>query len=387
MEMKVEAEKAIAGNDTNTTNVMQEKKEKTIDIFSEEKHKNNNENNDNENIRKDFIKEKNINDFLKALNIKGKKNDIANRPILAPDKQGKYSCFNVSIIDCFDETDLEMANISHGEMVQKFITENLHGVKITRKEVLLSSYRDLPNIINQLENILNDMKQGKKYDAINMSLASNMLINIQDLKVQTDKGEVQITNANINQYRDKLKEIYKKTYIKDSTEKFKKANPFYFLGGKNIVKDVTDEAFKYQDKICELMKKISDSGVKIFLANNNYCFGSLSPFDLIDLDSDYENCNNPNIITVSSSDRLWGMTPLSDVKEKSIYELNYLDGGIDITEDGIIDIIDKDNIIKNVFKREKIVGNSFGTPVVLAKYLKEQYEKNHPEEKANEQKK
>ena len=295
---------------------------------------------------------------------------------LLPNKQGKYSEFNVAIIDNFDFGNLANLNIPHGLLVQKYITENLPGVKIEQKKVLLNSDNTEKMLIDHLQNIIKEIEKGKKYDAINMSMQTHDFVWIDSLKIKSNGEEIQITNKNINQFRDKLKELHRKNFVSLAET----IGLHVLQMNKEEVENDINKYIESLEKITETMKKISDKGVKIFIANNNECAEKICYSDLIDLDSDYENCNNPNIITVSANDCSERTSSLSDIKEKSIYKLKFLDGGIDITDDGIIDIKDKTGtgkMLKNAFGINKFEGNSLAVPVVLANYLKEEYNKKH----------
>lgn len=293
---------------------------------------------------------------------------------LAPDKKGKYSDFNVAIIDDFDMKTPLMLNIPHGKLVRKFITENLPGVKIEEKKV--KNGANVKEINEQFKAILREINEGKKYDAINLSMT--LLIPplfIEDFKAQVDNKEIDITNENINNYRSKLMELYKKQYPSEAKNFSEWTKPYY---SEEKVDEEISNAEKYANEIFETMKKISDKGIKIFLANNNHCEDALCFSDLIDLDPDYENCNNPNIITVSAEDSVERNTPLSDIKEQSVFYFNKVKNGIDITGDGIADIYDKYGLCdfaKKELNIDKLEGNSFATPTALAKYLKEQADK------------
>ena len=300
-----------------------------------------------------------------------------------PNKQGKYSDLTVAIIDDYETNYVNECMLlekkvpfflSHGDIVEKNITENLPGVNIERRNV---SIQYNSNKINEhLKDILSKIEQGKKYDAINLSMGYNLPLEIKDLKIKQDDKEITITNENINKYRDKLREIFKKEFL----------NQPYITEQEKM-------GIKYADEYFALLKKISEKGVKIFVANNNECGTSLWYSDLADLDPDYENCNNPNIFMVSANDSEDRSTPLSDIHEQSSYKMEEVENGIDITGDGIADFYNKgiltwlknfSNEIKEEYGTEDIpietiltTGNSLGTPNALTKKVKEQYDKEH----------
>ncbi len=290
---------------------------------------------------------------------------------LTPDRQGIYSNLRVAVIDDFDNAELELLNFSHGEIVQKFIKENLPGVQIEEKNCIFNGndIESLESVLVQLTDILHEIEQGKQYDAINISLELLQEINTINFNVKSDNKEIRITNNNINQYRNKLEELYKEKY-----PKIKKILNFINLNkDQEIIEEETNKLITTATKISEMMKKISKKNVKIFLSNNNRCKDTICFSDLIDLDSDYDNYNNPNIITVSANDCNKRSTTLSDIKEQSIYKFKFLKEGIDITGDGIVDIYDKYDVksfVKEYLNIDSFEGNSFATPVALAKYLK-----------------
>ena len=325
-----------------------------------------------------------------------------------PDKQGKYSDLTVAIIDDFNSFVSEDLPIPHGKAVQKHYTDILPGVKIVQKDVIIPqdtsstgdfilAKKSMEHINNYLKELLKEIEDGKKYDAINMSIGTTITeLNIEDLKIKSGDNEIKLTNENINQHRDKLKDLYMKQrekFIKE-LEKEYKTNDDLRSFIKNTL-DISDwqsfenfliERQKLVDEIYDSMKKISDKGVKIFLANNNECGSKLYDLDLADIDPDYENYNNPNIITVSANDSDDRSTPLSDVKAKSKYKFTKVDKGFDITGDGTADIYHKCEDsnscrICNELDGSEYFGNSFGTPFTGANILKEEHDKTHPEEK------
>ncbi len=289
------------------------------------------------------------------------------------DKEGEeYKDTSVIVIDDFNKKDVETLGIPHGKLVQKYITENLPGVNVYRCHLNMNennndSYVD---IICILKDILNDIKRGKKYDAINMSIGLLMGVEIKDLYVDDNGKKVRITKDNMKQYKTKLRDTFiKNMYDNKSKRERELGMPL-------------DTAFEQCDEIRSLLKEIGDKGVKIFLANNNFSKYSITYSDLFDIDEDYEDANNPNIITISSSDDEIKSFPISDVKESSNYEFKKARDGIDITDDGIADIILDDSCLDAMYYAgiDKLTGNSFGTPTTLAKYIQEKHNKKEIEE-------
>ncbi len=298
---------------------------------------------------------------------------------MAPDKTGNYSNYKVAIVDSFnnkdDAVDISTLNFPHGVIVQKYITENLPGVQIERFDVAKGKFEfNGLNMADALRRIFGKtVMNGEKYDAINMSVGFMPPVALKDLKVNVNGKDIQITHENIKQYINEVKKAYKEAVVSNLTKIYKKIIP-----NQAGLEEFIEIQLGTTDLIEDIINAISRKGIKIYIANNNESADKICYSDLIDLNPDYEDCNNPNIITVSANDAKEASSPLSDRKERAVYNFKFLEDGIDITDDGIVDIYDKYKIC-NIFKEDlgidNFAGNSFASPSALAKDLKEQADK------------
>ena len=239
----------------------------------------------------------------------------------------------ILVVDNFTTPSSACGNQLHGDIVTNLIKAALPNAKIVKKEISETTFKE----------IVEEMKNNKKYDAINFSNVHNFKKKLEDLKIRDENGElVQITPDNIDKYKLEIKNFLLNEGMKE------------FSDLKNTIKD---------------LQYITDNGTLIFQSINNNINKEVSISDFWDFDEKYSNNNNPNLITVSANDSEERYLKISDIKEKSIFPLTKMSSGIDYTGDKIPDITDTKSI-QELSKFNNFSGNSFGTAIALIKHFK-----------------
>ncbi len=244
----------------------------------------------------------------------------------------------IAVIDDFSTEDDNCGKLKHGDIVTNIIKSQLPDAKIEK--------RNICNFSEALEEIIDNVKRGVHYDAINLSCSYNFSVKLEDLKIFDENNKrVKITQYNIDKYKMQIKK-----YMEN---KAKEEN--------------------YYEKAKEFLRKIeylTDRKIPVFLGNSNNLNTEIRLSDTWDFNSKYANNNNPYLITVSTNNSHKDYyASFSDMHEKGILELTKTDNGIDYTGNGIADITNP-YYLKNLQTSEYFEGNSFAVPHALVEHLK-----------------
>lgn len=268
----------------------------------------------------------------------------ANKNAIAP-KSSANKALTVALVDDFSNTipigissELSLSEI-HGNIGKRFLEEGLpKGSKIEtfNTNIANDNVNSFDEIDKALNKILENMKKGKKYDAIDLPAAD--YISFENLSKLLGKN---ITSQNVAEYK---KEIRKLMFNKFSIE---------------------------EGKVLKKLDEISDRGVPIYTAAGNEGKDFFNMFSLankinvvgaLDKDGQKTQFSADNKLVTDWQPGIFDITEKCDSTSKC---------GFDYTGDGSIDlysgktapyiIIDYGNTIK---------GTSFSTSIALTKQFK-----------------
>ncbi len=246
----------------------------------------------------------------------------------------KTKKINILVIDNFVKPDANYGNETHGKVITDMIKSELPDANISTMQANATVFSI----------VADEIRKGKKYDAINFSQTQKNKFNFKDILIYDSKhSPIKITQDNIKQYKKEIQEYIMKIVIKDIPNM------------KEILEDI---------------EFITNSGTKIFIANNNHISNTLTLTDIIDFDERH-NGNNPNLITVSAKDNKERHFKYSDCHEQSSLPLKEVPGGYDFIGDNKPEITNP-KIIQNIkdAKIKTFDGNSMATPIALIRHFK-----------------
>lgn len=265
-----------------------------------------------------------------------------------------YKKPKIAIMDNFEDKSVfvdwdNKPDISHGDAVKRFIEEELpdaeiecfNNITMNEKPTLEKAEESFKTLNENLNKVLKNIENGKKYDAINISQSS--YIDIFLLSMQLNKT---ITPENISEHKDEIKKWLE-----------------------TVKTDGTGEQLK---QIIKNFDKISSKGVPIYvgagnkgssmfnmytLGNNNYSVGAL------DNNKEKTDFSADNSTITHWAKGVFDVKKITDKSNKT---------GFDFTGDGTIDIETKDTTAFFKIGASKIMGTSFSTPKALIHDLKGQ---------------
>lgn len=270
------------------------------------------------------------------------------KPLANSDKKLK-----VAIVDDFTTKSIfvdgdNTPDIAHGKIMKRFIEEGLPEAQIDSFDIK-SSYgaEMLMGTNSQLSSILQNINDGQKYDALNISLSG--FINFSYLSKLMGK---QITPENILQYKGEIKK---------------------WLDSQKDLTKITmhnNENLTQENEIIQKLDEISAKGVKIYIAAGNSA-DTFNAFSLaenvktvgaLDLKGDKMNEFSNNSLINSWALGISQINKVQDSKGKL---------GFDITGDGSIDIYADETSSFFKFTGDPIRGTSGATPIALVRDFKQ----------------
>lgn len=236
-----------------------------------------------------------------------------------------------------------LGDISHGEAVSILLENGLPNVNILKRHVYAENENDklglIKNLNNLFDSMLEDIKQGKKYDAVNLSLGFS--VSYEALSMETG---LEITPEDVG---------YMTEYIKEALYKI----PDDEFSIRAVPMKETIEAIKKMD---ELSKK----GVKFYIAAGN---SENRRFELFTLAE--------NAIVVGALDKkgrkasYTADNSMINRLENGVVTSELTEDGYDLTGDGIMDFPDSRTTswLKFWLPTMNIEGTSFATPRAIIK--------------------
>ncbi len=242
---------------------------------------------------------------------------------------------NVALVDEFSRKTIQLdvdrkPDITHGEAVEAFIKSGLPDVAIDRFDTNVNEV----TVRDALKTILSHRG---KYDAVNISKASYITY-----KELSKLVGCKITPKNLYE---------KKELIKD---KFFKSN-YPEVG--------------YLKEINTYLEELIKSGTRVYIASGNQSKGALNLYTL---------ANGAEIVgALKNNGKRAGFSTINSLvnrHEKGVFKVKKIKDengqkGFDFTQDGKIDIYDKDTTSRFKFPLFWITGTSFAAPQALIKDL------------------
>lgn len=252
-------------------------------------------------------------------------------------QQNSDKKLRIAIVDDFTTKSVfidwdETPDISHGRAVKRFIEEGLPQAQIDTFDTKSDSSSE---VNKQLDAVLKDIENGKKYDALNLSMGT--VSSFADL---SEIMGVQITPDNVAQKKDSIREWMAR-----------------------------QKGLKSQETIQKL-DEISSKGVSVYVAAGNH---GKKIFSLYSLSKDVKtvgsldgngckdsSCANNSLINS------WGL---------GIFNINKTQNkkgqaGFDFTGDGSIDVYENETSSPTKIPTQTIEGTSIAAPLVLVKDFK-----------------
>lgn len=277
---------------------------------------------------------------------------------------------NIAIIDDFSNKSVfidsdDIPDVAHGKVVERFIKEGLPDAQISEFDIKNAELPTaLSNINNQLDNVLREIKNGKKFDALNISLSDNS-----SFETLSEILGVRLSPWGTAKYRDELRQIIKK-------------------GAQvSLDQNATEEEIKTHNNAVELndiitkIDEISSTGVNVFMSAGNTLRDTpgktfANNLNLFSLAKTYKTVGAKN--ERGSTADFSNYNDLVNEWEKGVFHFKTMtdkngEEGIDYTGDGTIDIYKKDLSSQNIM--DGIQGTSFATPLALVKDFKNRKEK------------
>ncbi len=184
---------------------------------------------------------------------------------------------DILVIDCFKDNNIDIdidmkGDIPHGYLTSKIIEDGLPNANVYKKsipDVFIGQYEHIKDSVTTP--LFKEMRAGKKYDAVNLSLGKEMTF--EDM---SDMVGEEITPKNVASKRRKIK-----NFLINNPD-YTVATDYFFL--KTKAKEITE--------IINCMDSLSARGTKIYVAAGNSGKENFNLLSLID-----------NSITVGALDK------------------------------------------------------------------------------------
>lgn len=254
---------------------------------------------------------------------------------------------NILVADNFMHKNIDingdfLCDVSHGFVTSSLIEKGLPEAKVVKCNIFPKSGVNQVVVAQRLNNlfstILKKIDEGKKFDAINLSLGFSV-----EYKFLSEKIGVKLNPENIAEYAKKVRKA-----LANANEDFVIQN----LSIKEIA------------NILDKMDKITDKGTKIYLAAGNSCDEN---FNLLMLANNIENVGavdrKGHFVVYSDRNSLVNRFENGDVCSKVVK------GGFDITGDGKLDVKKEETtaFFNFVSPFAIIEGTSFASPRAIVK--------------------
>ena len=257
---------------------------------------------------------------------------------------------NIVVLDNFKKTNVHIdydliPDVPHGVVVSKIIENGLPNSNIKKINVpLAKKFYESDNRKNIINPLLKDIKNGKKYDAINISMGIHM-----SFEKFVEQTGINVTAENLS---SKAREI--KDYL------LKHPNKSLYNGRPDSVKIAPTIDF------IDGLDSISSKGTKIFISAGNEGADSFNFLSLVDNSINVGALNSLNKKSLYSADN-----SLVNRWASGIVEIKKVKNGFSLTEDKKPDIESKNTT--GLFKIPSgiLTGTSFSAPNALVKDLKD----------------